>query len=138
MKTVFDFVAPDGELVLPKVPSLLNYFYRLRPEGPTQSGSYLYNFPQEEALFLISLFGDDENARVPFEKLMDSLMNAQGARDAPAPAPRPAKPRAAGGRTGRDPASSRRAPPRAAPRRPRRGRPGAPGAPTPPPPSLPR
>ena len=34
-KTVFDFVAPSGDLKVDSVPDLLTYFYRGRPSGPT-------------------------------------------------------------------------------------------------------
>lgn len=79
LKHVFDFVT-EGVDSLPqeKVGDLLQCFYRNRSEGPTQSGSYLYQFPENEYTFLCALYEDGARA-INFATLMDALMAAQGA-----------------------------------------------------------
>ncbi len=82
-KTVFDFVAPSGVLKVVQVPDLLTYFYRSRVSGPTQSGSFIALYPEAEAAFIMRQFPEGEG--VDFEKLMNTLQEAQGprARDLP-------------------------------------------------------
>ena len=58
------------------VPDLLSHFYRLRFEGPTQSGSYLHTFPDAEAAFICGLYKDGAGT-IDFPTLMDALMSAQ-------------------------------------------------------------
>jgi hypothetical protein len=75
---------PDGALPREKVASLLHTFYRLRPEGPTPSGSYLHNFPKNEYKFIMDLYPeDDPSATIEFHTLLDALMSAQSARQLP-------------------------------------------------------
>ena len=60
----------DGMLAKDKVPALLHFFYRLRPEGPTQSGSFLYHYPESEYNFLMGLYGEGEET-LAFAPLLD-------------------------------------------------------------------
>ena len=76
LKHVYDFVVPDGQLPSSKVGELLSCFYRMRPEGPTQSGSYLHHYPANEEAFILSLF-EDPAKPIDFATLLDGLMAAQ-------------------------------------------------------------
>lgn len=61
-----------------QVGDLLNCFYRRRPEGPTASGAYLYQFPDAEYKFVSALYGgDDPEATISFSTLIEALMAAQ-------------------------------------------------------------
>lgn len=76
-KYVFDYVAdPDGSLPKEKVGALLDTFYRMRPEGPTQSGSYLHAYPANEYDFLCTLYAGGA-ASIGFETLLEACMAAQ-------------------------------------------------------------
>jgi hypothetical protein len=77
LKKVFDIVCPDGQMVKEQVPKFLSAFYRYRPEGPTQSGSYLYCFPPNECEFLLGLFS--ETATLSFGDLLETLQASQAA-----------------------------------------------------------
>jgi len=77
LKFTFDFVAPSGALKHEQIVDFLQFFYRQRAEGPTQSGSYLYSYPENEAAFLSSLFEGDPTAELPFDPLLTALMDAQ-------------------------------------------------------------
>ena len=55
LKLSFDFVAPDDKLRSDQVTDLLQYFYKGRAEGPTQSGSYVHSYPENEATMLRGL-----------------------------------------------------------------------------------
>jgi len=76
LKLTFDFVAPEGKLKHGQVVEFLQYFYRQRSEGPTQSGSFLYSYPENEAAFLSALFPTPES-ELPFEEILNALMEAQ-------------------------------------------------------------
>jgi len=78
LKHVFDFVvgSPTGELPKGKVSDLLQGFYRMRPEGPTQSGSFLHSYPENEYRFVCSLYPDGVTT-ISFATLLESLMAAQ-------------------------------------------------------------
>jgi len=77
LKHVFDFVT-GGADALPKdkVGDLLLMFYRSRPEGPTQSGSYVHSFPENEYNFICELYANGATS-ISFATLMDALMAAQ-------------------------------------------------------------
>ena len=77
LKHVYDFVCPDGSLPKDKVGDLLGFFYRRRPEGPTQSGSYLHTYPESEKNFILGLYPDGVES-IEFPTLMNALMDAQG------------------------------------------------------------
>ena len=76
-KLCFDFVAPGGELSKAQVPAFLKRFYRSRIEGPTLSGGYVYEFPESERDFILSLFPPDADATIAFSSLMEGLQEAQ-------------------------------------------------------------
>ena len=76
LKYVWDFTVPGDAMDKATVPELLKNFYRERSEGPTQSGSYLYTFPDNELRFVLSLY-DDDTATLSFTALMEALMAAQ-------------------------------------------------------------
>ena len=76
-KVCFDFVAPGGALSRAQVPTFLKRFYRSRLEGPTQSGAYVYEFPESERDFVLSLFPAEDDATIGFSTLMDALQEAQ-------------------------------------------------------------
>jgi len=76
LKLTFDFVAPSGKLKHAQIVEFLQFFYRQRAEGPTQSGSYLYSFPENEAEFLSSLF-PDPSSELAFDDMLSNLMEAQ-------------------------------------------------------------
>jgi len=69
-------VAPSGKLKHAQIVEFLQFFYRQRAEGPTQSGSYLYSFPENEAEFLSSLF-PDPSSELAFDDMLSNLMEAQ-------------------------------------------------------------
>ena len=77
-KVCFDFVVgPSGAMTKAHVPNWLAKFYRYREEGPTQSGSYVHQFPDSEKQFVLSIFGDADDATISFTDLMDALQEAQ-------------------------------------------------------------
>ena len=76
LKHVYDFVVPDGLLPSSKVGELLSCFYRMRPEGPTQSGSYLHHYPANEEAFILSLYPEGVTT-IDFATLLEGLMAAQ-------------------------------------------------------------
>jgi len=76
LKYVYDYTVPDGLLPRAKVPELLDNFYRRRPEGPTQSGSYLTSHPSNELEFVNSLYEGGAET-IDFPCLIEALMAAQ-------------------------------------------------------------
>jgi len=77
LKLTFDFLAPSGALQHKQIVEFLQFFYRSRAEGPTQSGSFLYSYPENEAAFIDSLYKGDPSTPLPFDVLLNELMGAQ-------------------------------------------------------------
>lgn len=76
LKLSFDFVAPDDKLRSDQVTDLLQYFYKGRAEGPTQSGSYVHSYPENEATMLRGLCTEAGDS-LSFMQLLDALQGAQ-------------------------------------------------------------